>query len=234
MATPHNEAKIGDIATTVLMPGDPMRAKFIAEHYLKDATQFNDVRGMLGYTGFYNGKKVSVMGSGMGIPSMGIYSYELFKFYGVMEIIRIGSCGALLPDIKLFDVVLVDSAYSDSTYALVHNGDKRIIINASPELNEKIEKKILEEGIKVRKGNVYTTDVFTPYCELPEPKEVSNNHCIVSDMETFALFHNALCLNKKAASLLSVSDSAFIEEKATSEQREQEFTKMIELALKSI
>jgi purine-nucleoside phosphorylase len=233
MATPHIEAKAGDIASTVLMPGDPLRAKFIADHYLKDVFMFNDARNMYGYTGFYCGKKVSVMGSGMGIPSMGIYSYELYKFYNVDKIIRIGSCGSLDANIKLFDIVLVDNAYSDSTYGYVQNGDNSDVIASSLKLTQEIEDTARLHRINVIKGNVYSTDVF--YKEHSFDMTIVNKYkCIGVEMETFALFHNAKVLGKEASAILTVSDSLITKESTTSLEREQSFVKMIELALKSL
>lgn len=138
-ATPHIEVtEIGKIAKTVLMPGDPLRAKYIAEKYLENVEQFNQVRGMYGYTGTYKGRKISVMGSGMGMPSIGIYSYELFKFYGVENIVRIGSAGAYDPNLKLFDVIVVKEAYSESSYAKVQSGESRDILSSDKELSEKL------------------------------------------------------------------------------------------------
>jgi purine-nucleoside phosphorylase len=233
MATPHIEALKGDIAETVLMPGDPLRAKFIAETFLKDVVMFNDVRNMLGYTGYYKGRKVSVMGSGMGIPSIGIYSYELFKFYDVKKIIRVGSCGALVPDLDLFDIVLATKAYSESSYAKVQNNYKESFIESSKTLTNKIEKTAKKIGINITKGIVYSTDVF--YKEKPNLEEVVNSYnCIAVEMEAFALFHNARILKKEAACILTVSDSLITKEKTTSEEREKHFIEMIKLALESI
>ena len=138
MSTPHNSAVKGEIAKTVLMPGDPLRAKFIAETFLEDVVQFNTVRNMFGYTGTYKGKKISVMGSGMGMPSIGIYSYELYSQYDVENIIRIGSAGAYVKELKLFDVVLANGAYSESTYAKTQNGYEKDVIYPSEKLNKKI------------------------------------------------------------------------------------------------
>jgi purine-nucleoside phosphorylase len=233
MATPHIEAEIGDIADIVLMPGDPLRAKFIAETYLTDVIMFNQVRNMFGYTGYYNGKKVSVMGSGMGMPSIGIYSYELYNFYDVSKIIRIGSCGSLIPEIKLFDLILADAAYSDSSYARVQDGEEKSILTASSSLTNHIEEIANIEGIKLVRGNIYSTDVF--YKNNLDINMLTNDHkCIVTEMETFALFHNANVLHKEAACILTVSDSLVTREETTADQREKSFTKMVELALKSL
>lgn len=235
MATPHNKANLGDIAKTVLMPGDPLRAKLIADKYLTDAVMFNDARNMLGYTGLYNGKRVSVMGSGMGMPSMGIYSYELYKFYDVEKIIRVGSCGALLPSLKLFDIVVASAAYSESNYAYVQNGTEDNLIKANDELTSKIRETANKERINIIEGIIHSSDVFTPYYqEDTAPKETNEYNCIAAEMEAFALFHNAKVLNKEAACLLTVADSPYIENKTTTEEREKAFTQMIELALKTL
>jgi purine-nucleoside phosphorylase len=231
--TPHIEALKSDIAKTVIMPGDPMRAKFIAENYLIDCKLVNDIRGMLAYTGYYKNKLVTVMGSGMGMPSMGIYSYELFKFYDVEKIIRIGSCGAYIKDLKLYDLILVDGSYSNSTYAYMQSGCKDNVIKPSQILNNEIMKKANELNIHLEKGLIYSSDVF--YKENDNYEQLVNDHNVIAvEMETFALFHNANVLNKKAAAILTVSDSLVNHEKTTSEERELNFTKMIELALESI
>lgn len=233
MATPHIGAEKGDIAKIVLMPGDPLRAKFIAETYLTDVVMFNQVRNMYGYTGYYKGKKVSVMGSGMGMPSIGIYSYELFKEYDVEKIIRIGSCGALIGGLKLFDIVLVDGSYSDSSYAYVQNGCEDKIIYSDEELTNHIEKIAYDEGIKITKGNIYSTDVF--YKEKMDFNTVINQYkCLGTEMESFALFHNAKILGKQASCILTVSDSLVTKEATSSLEREKSFVNMIELALKTL
>lgn len=233
MATPHISADKGDIAKIVLMPGDPLRAKFIADNYLTDVVIFNQVRNMLGYTGYYNNKKVSVMGSGMGMPSIGIYSYELYNDYDVDKIIRVGSCGALIEDLKLFDLILVEAAYSDSSYAYVQNCDNSKIIASSSSLTDEIEETAKQEGIKLVKGNAYSTDVFYTK-NINIEKLVNEYKCIGTEMEAFALFHNANVLNKEAACILTVSDSLITRKEITTEQREKSFGEMIELALKSI
>jgi purine-nucleoside phosphorylase len=233
MATPHIKAEKGDIAETVLMPGDPLRAKFIAETYLTDVVMFNQVRNMFGYTGYYKDKKVSIMGSGMGMPSMGIYSYELYKEFDVKRIIRIGSCGAFVPELKLFDLILVENAYSDSSYAYVQSGNEDKIISSSINLTNYIENVATKEEIKITRGNIYSTDVF--YNENINIEELVNSHnCLGTEMETFALFQNAKLLNKEAACILTVSDSFITKEITTSEQREKSFINMVELALKTL
>lgn len=230
--TPHIEvAKEGVIAKTVLMPGDPLRAKFIAETFLEDVQQFNTIRNMFGFTGTYKGKKISVMGSGMGMPSIGIYSYELFNSYDVENIIRIGSCGAYTDELDLYDVLLVTDAWSESSYAKVQSGYDKDFIEADKELNAKIESVAKELSIPVRNGRIHSSDVF--YREnFREFEAIRDNHgCMAVEMESFALFANAKVLGKKAACLLTVSDSLVTGELTTSEERQNAFTKMMEVAL---
>ena len=231
--TPHNNAKLEDIAKTVIMPGDPLRAKFIAETFLKDYKLVNTVRNIYAYTGYYNDKLVTVMASGMGMPSMGIYSYELYKFYDVENIIRVGSCGVYTDKLNLFDIILVDKAYSDSTYARVQNGCESDILSASEILNNKIRETGKNNNIDVVEGTIYSSDVF--YKENDNYEEIRDKYdCLGVEMESFALFHNANVLGKKAACLLTVTDHFITHEKASSEDRQKAFTEMIELALKSI
>ena len=233
MSTPHNQATIGEIAKTVIMPGDPLRAKYIAETLLEDAVQFNSVRGMLGYTGTYNGKKVSVMGHGMGIPSIGIYTYELYSQYGVENIIRIGSCGSYVEELRLYDVLLVTSAYSDSTYALMQSGDKEVLQYPDPGLCDNLRESAKELNIHISEGTCNSSDVF--YFEesvMPEvDKRLKEYNCLAAEMEAFALFHNAKVLGKKAACLLTVSDSLVTHEETTPEERQTSFTNMMKIAL---
>ncbi|MBR2991152.1 MAG: purine-nucleoside phosphorylase [Solobacterium sp.] len=231
MATPHNSAENGKFAKTVLMPGDPLRAKFIAEHFLEDAELVTSVRNVLGYTGTYKGKRVSVMASGMGMPSIGIYSYELFKFYGVENIIRVGSTGACDPDLKLFDVILANDAYSTSTYAKNFAGIEDHIMTPAPELNARIEAAAEKLGKKIIKGRVGSSDNFY-YATTPEDVHATQG-VICLEMESFALFTNAKVLGKKAACLLTVSDSLITNEETTSDQREKAFTDMMEIALEA-
>ncbi|NLC26504.1 MAG: purine-nucleoside phosphorylase [Fastidiosipila sp.] len=236
MSTPHNSAKKGEIAKTVLMPGDPMRAKFIAENFLDDSVLFNEVRGMLGYTGTYKGKPVSVMGSGMGQPSIGIYSYELFTVYDVDNIIRVGSCGAYDSKLDLFDVLLITDAYSDSTYAKMQAGYDEKVLAASAELTAKLRDSAEDLGISIFEGRTYSSDVFyyepTPENEPPLWKTLHENHdCLCVEMESFALFHNANVTGKHGACLLTVSDTIYEFKETTPEQREKSFTNMMEIAL---
>jgi len=230
--TAHIEVKEeGIIAKTVLMPGDPLRAQFIAETYLQNVEKFNNVRNIFGYTGTYKGRRISVMASGMGMPSIGIYSYELFNFYGVENIIRIGSCGAYTAELKLYDVILTTDAWSESTYAKVQSGYESDTIASSPILNNKLEKIAEDLGIEIHKHRVHSSDVF--YREnFEEYKNICKNHgCASVEMEAFALFHNANVLGKKAACLLTVSDNLVTHELTTSEERQEAFTNMMKIAL---
>ncbi len=236
MSTPHNEANLGDIAKTVIMPGDPLRAKYIAENFLDDYKLVNQVRGIYAYTGKYKGKEITIMASGMGMPSIGIYCYELYKFYNVENIIRIGSCGGYKQELKLFDIVLSESVFSESNYALTFNNDDCHIIEASSELNNIIENSANENNIKIVKGNtvcldcfdVYMTDVNQFLSRLPD-----GFNPLSAEMEAFALFYIAKLLNKKASCLMSVVDSKFIEEIATAEERQSGLNNMIQLALEA-
>lgn len=235
MSTPHNEAKLGAIAPLVLMPGDPLRAKFVAETFLENPVQFNHVRNMFGYTGSYHGVPVSVMGSGMGMPSIGIYSYELFKFYGVETIIRIGSAGSYIEDLKLYDVFLCSAAYSESSYALVQAGETANVIYPSASLNEHLSATAKRLEIPLKTGIVHSSDVF--YKEAPANyfETIANeHHCEAVEMESFALFHNANVLGKKAACLLTISDSLVTHEATSAEERQNSFTKMMDLALEAL
>ena len=235
--TPHNNANKGDIAKTVIMPGDPMRAKYIAEKYLKDYRLVNDVRGMYAYTGLYEGKEVTVMAHGMGMPSIGIYAYELYKFYDVLEIIRIGSCGAYLEEMKLFDIILSTAVYSESNFALTLNNDLCHIAYSDEDLNVKIGKVAYKNGIKLYRGmtacldcfDVYMTDINKFFDRMP-----SGVKPIAAEMEAFALFYIAKMLNRKAACLMSVVDSKYIKEVASAEDREKGLDKMIKLALDAV
>lgn len=239
MSTPHIRAAQGDFAKTVLMPGDPLRAKFIAETFLEDARLVTDVRGMLGYTGTYHGKPVSVMGSGMGMPSIGIYSYELYQFYGVENIIRIGSAGSYTEAAKLFDVVLATGAVSESNYAAVQSGYAGHITMPSEELNARLRASAQRQGIALIEGNIHSSDVFyrqnagdqhPTYWE----KLRDEQGCLAVEMESFALFANAAALGKNAACLVTISDSFITPEVTTPEQRQTSFTQMMKVALGSV
>ncbi len=235
MSTPHIRAEQGDFAKTVLMPGDPLRAKFIAETFLQDVRLVTDVRGMLGFTGTYEGKPVSVMGSGMGMPSIGIYSYELFKFYGVENIIRIGSAGSYTEKAKLFDVVLATGAVSESSFAMVQNGTEGDYIEPSEALNDQLRASAAAQGIALIEGNIHSSDVF--YRDVPATSPTywealrDERGCVGVEMESFALFANAKALGKNAACVVTISDSFVSPEMTTAEQRQTSFTQMMKVAL---
>lgn len=223
---------MGDFAKTVLMPGDPLRAKFIAETFLENPKVVTSVRNVLGYTGTYKGVPVSVMASGMGMPSIGIYSWELYSFYGVENIMRIGSAGSYTERLNVMDVVLADSAFSDSTYALRQNGCKDNVIKPTQSLNDAILAKAKELEIDCKTCVVHSSDVFyaesEPWQELAER---TGSECV--EMESFALFHNANVLGKRAACLLTISDSFVKHVELTAEERQNSFTEMMKLALET-
>ena len=235
MATAHIESRKEDIGEIVLLPGDPLRAKYIAENFLEDYKLVNSVRNMYAYTGYYKGKMVTVFSSGMGIPSVGIYAYELFKFYDVKKIIRIGTCGTIHKDVKLLDVVLADSAYSVSTFPLLFDGDTDKEYPASSLLNNLISNKALELGSNIHIGKIITSDVFDPYVD--HDKFISNfpdEEFMASEMEAFGLFYLAKKLGRDATCLLTVVDSKYDDRSLTSEQREKSLDDMIVLALDSM
>lgn len=238
MSTPHNRAENGDFAKTVLMPGDPLRAKFIAETFLENPRLVTDVRGMLGYTGAYQGRPVSVMGSGMGMPSIGIYSYELYTQYGVENIIRIGSAGSYTEKAKLFDVLLATGAYSESNYAAVQSGDTDSTQRPSETLNAALRRSAAVQGIPLIEGVIHSSDVFyrQPSDQKPTYWEILRDEkgCLAVEMESFALFHNAKVLGKNAACLLTISDSFISPEITTAEQRQTSFTAMMKVALGAV
>ena len=232
--TAHNNAKANDFAKTVLMPGDPLRARFIAEHYLEDAVLVNSVRQMSGYTGTYKGKRVSVMASGMGMPSMGIYSYELFNGYDVENIIRIGSAGAYTDHLAVYDVVLADSAWSQSSFAKVQNGCQDDVLYPSKELNAKILETAERLQIPLKPARVHSSDVFYAEENMDDFRELYRKHqCECVEMESFALFHNAKLLGKNAACLLTISDSFVTHEELSSLARQESFENMMKVALES-
>ena len=231
--TPHNEANKEDIAKTVLMPGDPLRAKFIAENFLEDYKLVNNVRNVYAYTGTYKGKKVTIMASGMGMPSIGIYSYELYKFYDVETIIRVGSAGAYTDELNLYDIVLANGAYSESSFAKAQNGEEKNILYGNEELNNHIKKVATKMGINIHYNTIHSCDVF--YKENDNFKEIREKYgCACIEMESFALFHNANVLGKKAACILTISDNLVTHEETTPEERQNSFKQMIELALESV
>lgn len=231
MPTPHNTALKGQIAKTVLMPGDPLRAKKIAETYLENVVQFNDVRNMFGYTGTYKGHPISVMGSGMGMPSIGIYSYELYTQYDVERIIRIGSAGSYQADVKVYDVVLADSAYSESSYASTAFGYPEDVQLPSSTLNARLLEAAKRLAIPVKTGCIHSSDCFYRAKGSDLSTVIRDKHLVAVEMESFALFANARYLNKQAACLLTISDSLVTHEETTPEERQNSFTKMMEIAL---
>lgn len=234
MATPHISAPAGAFALTLLMPGDPLRAKFIAETFLTDAQLVTAVRNVLGYTGTYQGVPVSVMASGMGMPSIGIYSYELYKFYAVENIIRIGSAGSYRDWLNVMDVTLAERAVSDSTFALVQGGVEAHSIAPSATLNAAIRQKAKELGIELKMSVVHSSDVFYADPSQGTWQELAartGTDCV--EMESFALFHNANMLGKQAACLLTISDSFVNHVELSSEERQNSFTEMMRLALET-
>lgn len=230
--TPHNEAAAGEIAKTVLMPGDPLRAKYIAEHYLEDAVCFNTVRNMLGYTGTYKGRRLSVMGSGMGMPSMGIYSYELFEGYDVDRIIRIGSAGALQDGIELMDLVLAMGACTDSAYAGVYELSGQFAPIASYELLRRAWDTAGKKELPVHVGNIVSSDVF--YQESMKGNDRWRAMgALALDMETAALYMNAARTGKEALCILTISDLIYQDQHLSAARRQEGFQNMMELALET-
>lgn len=227
--TPHIEAKAGDFAKTVLMPGDPLRAKFIAETFLTDAKLINNVRGVQGYTGTYKGKRVSVMASGMGMPSIGIYSYELFNFYDVKNIIRVGTAGVIRPDLKVRDIVIGQGACTNSSYSRQFDLPGDFAPIASFELLQKAVKAAEDMGIKPVVGNLYSSDTF--YDDSMGLSKWQKMGVLAVEMEAAALYMNAARAGKNALAICTISDNPFTGEATTSEERQLNFTKMMEIAL---
>lgn len=219
------------IAKVVLMPGDPLRAKFIADNYLTDVVCFNTTRNMFGYTGKYNGKIITVMGSGMGMPSIGIYSYELFNFYDVDAIIRIGSAGSYDENLKVYDTVLVTEAFSESSYAKVGFGIRSKSLKSNASLNNKLRNAAMKLNIELKEAKIHSSDVF--YGSDPNHwKELHDKYgCKCVEMESFALFANAKVSGKKAACLLTISDSFITHEVTSAEERQNSFHNMMKIAL---
>jgi len=230
--TPHIEITDPSLlAKTVLMPGDPLRAKFIAEKLLENPVKINGIRNMFAYTGTYKGHKVTVFGSGMGQPSIGIYSYELFKFYGVENIIRIGSAGSYSEDLEVYDTMVVSEAYSESTFADVAFDIKEHKLPGNPELNAQLKEAAKNLGIPLKEACIHSSDVFYHEGSFFW-KNVRDNHgCKAVEMESFALFANAKALGKKASCLLTISDSFVSDVITTSEERRSKFTDMMKVAL---
>ena len=229
--TPHIEAKPGDYAKTVLMPGDPLRAKFVAETFLTDAVQVNGVRGMLGFTGKYKGVPVSVQGSGMGIPSIGIYSYELFHFYGVENIMRIGTAGSLQEDLVIGDIVLAQGACTNSNYAAQFGLPGPIAPIASWPLLKQAWDVTQEKGLRCTVGNVLSSDCF--YDASSPAKKWADMGALAIEMEAAALYLNAARAKKNALAILTISDEIFTGRETTSQERQTAFTNMMEVALET-
>ncbi|MFZ2539443.1 MAG: purine-nucleoside phosphorylase [Oscillospiraceae bacterium] len=227
--TPHISAKEGEIAKTVLMPGDPLRAKFIAETFLTDVTMYNEVRGMYGYTGYYKGRKISVQGSGMGMPSMGIYSYELFNFYDVDNIIRIGTAGSLCESVKIRDVIIGMGACTNSNYADQYNFPGIYAPIASYELLAKTVEIAKSQGVEVKVGNILSSDVF--YGENPDISMWNKMGVMAVEMEAAALYMNAARAGKNALCILTISDEILTGKATTAQERQTTFTQMMEIAL---
>ena len=228
--TPHISAKAGDFAETVLMPGDPLRSKFIAETFLENPVLVNNVRGVQGYTGTYKGKRVSVMASGMGQPAIGIYSYELFSFYDVKNIIRIGSCGSFDPELHVRDIIIAQGACTNGNYAMQYNLPGTFCPIASYELLEKAVAETRKSGVKFKVGNIFSSDTF--YDDAESGMEWAKMGVLGIEMESAALYCNAARLGKNGLCICTVSDSfIYPEENATAEERQNSFTKMMEIAL---
>jgi len=232
----HINAEKGSIAPIVLMPGDPLRAKYIAETFLENAKEVCNLRNMLGFTGTYKGVRVSVVGSGMGMPSMGIYSWELFHYFDVKKIIRIGTCGVVSPLVNVPELILADLAHSESNFAYTFDNYDKNITYPSKELNEVIINTANERNCKLHIGNITTMDVFGPYIDYDRvlnrmPKDLD---VIGEEMEAFALFHVANHFEREAACLLTAVDSKFSDVILSSEERQNNLNEMITLALESI
>ena len=227
--TPHINAKVGDFAKTVLMPGDPLRAKFIAENFLTDAVLVNNVRGIQGYTGTYGGKLVSVMASGMGMPSIGIYSYELFNFFDVDNIIRIGSAGAISTDLKLRDIVIAMSASYNSSYAKQFDLPGTYAPTASYSLLKKAVDEAEKMGLSYKVGNILSNDLF--YDDSMRTLEWQKMGVLAVEMESAALYMNAARAKKNALCICTISDCLFSDDACTAEERQNSFTQMMQLAL---
>ena len=232
MPTVHIEAQKEQIAPRVLMPGDPNRAAYIALKYLENAQLVNKLRGELAYTGRYKGVPVTIFSSGMGIPSMGIYSYELFSEYNVENIIRIGTAGSYVEELNVFDLLLADSAYSKPSFDEESGCENIRIFNSSFDLNSTVLDTAALKGIKVKQGRVYTSEAF--YSDKKDNSDVINEGCLAVEMESYALFYNAKKFKKKATTLLNISDSFVTHEEMDAKTREQKLDEMITLALESI
>ena len=230
MATPHIAAEKGDFAKTVLMPGDPLRAKYIAENYLEDAVLVNNVRGVQGYTGYYHGKRVSVMASGMGQPSIGIYSYELYNFFDVETIIRVGSCGSFHTDLHARDIIVAMGACTNGNFASQYNLPGTFCPIADFDLVRRAADECAKKGVNYKVGNIFSSDIF--YDDANSGMQWAKMGVLGVEMESAALYCNAARAGKKALCICTVSDSfIYPEENTTAEERQNSFTKMMEIAL---
>ncbi len=229
--TPHNNGKLGDIAETVLLPGDPLRAKFIAETFLEDVVQYNTVRGMNGYTGYYNGKRISVQGTGMGCPSIGIYTYELIHFYKVKNLIRIGSAGAISEDLNTHDIVIGMGSCTDSNYAYQYNLPGTFAPIASYELISKAVDIAKKHNVNPRVGNILSSDIFYGEGGLETLAKWQKMGVLAVEMESAALYMNAARAGVNALCILTISDCPFTGVSTSPLERQTAFTKMMEIAL---
>lgn len=236
MPTAHIEANKEDIAKKVLLPGDPLRCKYIADNFLTDVKIVNNVRNMTAYTGFYNKEKITIFPSGMGIPSVGIYAYELYNIYNVEEIIRIGTSGSNNKDLELLDVVLAESAYSISSFPKAFDGDDINHIESNKELNDKIINSAKNNNINLKVGPIITSDIFDPYIDFNKYiKNYSNDiNYLALEMEAFGLFYIAKKFNKKASALMTVVDIIGSNKSISSEDRQNSLNEMIKIALDAI
>lgn len=232
----HICAKKEEIADIVIFPGDPLRAEYIAKNFLEKVKEVTDVRNMLGFTGEYKGKRITVMGSGMGMPSCGIYAFELFYFYNVQKIIRIGTCGVVNPNVAIPEIILADKVYTESNFAHSYNGYTGNTVIPSLELNNAIVKTAKNKGLKIHKGTLMTTDVFGPYVDdeayisrIPKDLDV-----LGEEMEAFALVHVANCFNRQATAMCTAVDNKFTGKAVSPEERQTALNDMIQLALDSL
>ena len=232
MSTPHIEAKQGDIAETILLPGDPLRAKYIAETFLENPVCYNEVRNMLGYTGTYKGKRISVQGTGMGIPSISIYATELMKEYNVQNLIRVGTCGAIQKDVKIRDVILSMSASTDSQTNKKIFGTMDYAPTANFELLKKAYDAGVEKGLQLKVGNVFSADIF--YDDYAEHEKWAQYGILAVEMEAAALYTLAAKYGRKALAILTVSDHILTGEATSPEERQTTFNQMIEVALEAV
>ena len=234
--TPHIEANYNEIAPLVLMPGDPLRAKEIADNILADAKLVNDVRNIYAYTGYYKNKRVTVMAAGMGMPSAGIYYHELFKFYDVEKIIRIGTCGGTVKEEKLLDLVIADKAFTTSNFAFTYTGKESYMAYPSKDLTDKLITSANEKNLNYNLGGVFTMDFFGPYIDTkPMYEKIPKDfNLMAEEMECFGLLLIANTLGKEAACILTVVDSPFYDTVVSSEEREQGMDNMIKVALDAI